>query len=475
MKKFSRPALMALFLAMPAVCQEPATRSAREIADQLWADFQKAEWDRPVRNWTGSGTSGTGLECQEFHGDSFDHAVDDQWSYRCTRAGPTHQSEWSFYALTLNEPLACRLEQFRATVAGVPPATLDAIHQDLSGRFNERYGPGEQQKSKGGGLGESGSADWRNVLRWAKDDVQVYLYTSEPPGKAPAVGLLARHRLLLDAIAAEKKRPYWFKFGPWLEHWSMPLDRRLVEELGADFPAVPNLLLKESEYPSAAAVQKERKETLDKLLAAIAKAPAQRRPALLLAADRLAGRAHDGETSATGSGEIHENIAGFDLVYEWNHLGDNWAYQRNLLWRVWQEYSATEWGEMAFLVLLNHGWNTRVGCAQGEGQFREVIRQAEAFLSDHPKSRYRPEVEFALAQAFETWWSASQASAQDSYSDRTLYLEGSANAREQAIRHYEEVLRLAPEGYEAGYARQQLPRLKLGLDTNQRRFFCIYD
>ena len=130
---------------------------------------------------------------------------------------------------------------------------------------------------------------------------------------------------------------------------------------------------------------------------------------------------------------------------------------------------------MAFVVLLNHGWDTRVGCAQGTDPFQEVIPRAKAFLSDRPKSRYRLEVEFALAQALETWWSVGQASVQDSYADRTLYVKGSAGMREEAILHYEEVIRIAPQSYEADYARQQLPRLKLGLDTNQRRFFCIYD
>ncbi len=41
--------------------------------------------------------------------------------------------------------------------------------------------------------------------------------------------------------------------------------------------------------------------------------------------------------------------------------------------------------------------------------------------------------------------------------------------------YYGRVLGLAPESPEAAYARHRLPRLKLGIDTNQRRLFRVYD
>ncbi len=88
-----------------------------------------------------------------------------------------------------------------------------------------------------------------------------------------------------------------------------------------------------------------------------------------------------------------------------------------------------------------------------------------------------------MAQAYETWWSPSQAAqckpgqepGCDLYADARKYHEGAARAREKAMTYYGRVLGLAPEGLEAAYARHHLPRLKLGIDTNQRRFFCVYD
>jgi hypothetical protein len=48
-------------------------------------------------------------------------------------------------------------------------------------------------------------------------------------------------------------------------------------------------------------------------------------------------------------------------------------------------------------------------------------------------------------------------------------------ARQKAITLYERVIALAPVSLEAALARRELPRLKLNLDTVQRRYFCVYD
>jgi hypothetical protein len=86
------------------------------------------------------------------------------------------------------------------------------------------------------------------------------------------------------------------------------------------------------------------------------------------------------------------------------------------------------------------------------------------------------EVLLALAEAYETWWSLSRASPEkEIYADPSQYQDGAETARDQAIAYYEQVLRQAPADAAAAAARRQLPRLRLGIDTNQRRFFCVYD
>ena len=82
--------------------------------------------------------------------------------------------------------------------------------------------------------------------------------------------------------------------------------------------------------------------------------------------------------------------------------------------------------------------------------------------------------------ANESWWSIGHSSADDQWVSGIPYPRRAANAlqagraREEAIRYYREVVALAPGSPEAASALRRLPRLEMGLDTGQRRFFCSY-
>jgi hypothetical protein len=121
------------------------------------------------------------------------------------------------------------------------------------------------------------------------------------------------------------------------------------------------------------------------------------------------------------------------------------------------------------------------GC-KGPNCFREVIRQGDMFLRTYPESRFRKEQTYHLALAYETWWSLSQAQRGDPtaegapslvvVSDPIDRASGEA-ARKRAIELYQELISIAPESPEARAGQLQLPRLKLGLDTGERTFFCF--
>jgi hypothetical protein len=63
----------------------------------------------------------------------------------------------------------------------------------------------------------------------------------------------------------------------------------------------------------------------------------------------------------------------------------------------------------------------------------------------------------------------------DDYVEAAKYRDGAEAAKRKAISIYEQIANLAPDSPEAAYARRRLPRLKLGIDTAQRAFYCIYD
>jgi hypothetical protein len=209
--------------------------------------------------------------------------------------------------------------------------------------------------------------------------------------------------------------------------------------------------------------------------------PPDRQPVLLLAADRLAWRlpwmmAQD-KSQAANWQEWRALLATLGATYEQSDASpaeDSWVYTGSLLKRVWADYGETGWGERAFLLLLSHGWDTGVDCQGGSDQFRQVTQQGPPFLEKHPKSPYQIDVQLAVAQAYETWWSLSQAPTDEEDSDvrPQKYQEGAEAARQQSIARYEQLLQTSPQSDHAAYARRELPRLKLGIDTGQRRFYC---
>jgi hypothetical protein len=208
-------------------------------------------------------------------------------------------------------------------------------------------------------------------------------------------------------------------------------------------------------------------------------------PLMLWAADRLAERlpsviANDKSPHADWT-EWQTQLASFGITYEPSSDADEpLAYIGGLLKRVWTEYGQSEWGERAFLVLQNHGWDMGPSCQAGTDQFHAVIQQGPLFLEQHPKSPHKLDVQLTVAQAYETWSSLSQpqvttAGESSEYVDTQKYQEGAEAARQKAIAYYERLLQTAPQSDQAAYARRVLPRLKLGIDTGQRRFYCTFE
>jgi hypothetical protein len=153
---------------------------------------------------------------------------------------------------------------------------------------------------------------------------------------------------------------------------------------------------------------------------------------------------------------------------------NSWVYTGDLLRRVRADYGQSVWGERAFLERLNQADDESWDCEPDSEQFHAVIREGWQLLEQHPESPYRLDVQLAVAQAYETWWSLSLAPKGEEHSDvpAASYQEGGSEARQKAIAEYEELVRTASESNYAAYARRELPRLKLGIDTGQRHFYC---
>ena len=377
-----------------------APKPAATVED-LWSQLQEDSWDSSFEDWRSRHPNAA---CRRSQGTSGFGSAQEQWCYRCLFEQDQHSLEWSFYAFEPREPLACRLNQFRASEEGVSEASLEQIHRGLAEKLTQCYGAAKDP----GRVPARGSA--YKLRRWRGHEREIYLYLAKPLFQPPHLGLLARGKPLLDALTEDHllSSVHW---GTGFQRGG-ELDRELAEVFEATFPELGNLL---AEPVTAGDRREKRRRVFHILLELLEEAQSalpERRAALLLAAHRLADdlallsedEEHPGR-SWPGFEETRKRLAGFGIEYEWAHFGAGFGNTGNLLWRVWKEHSETRWGERAFLLLQLKGWTKGVSCSYGEENFREVIARGERFLAQRPESRHWTNVAFAVAQAYETWWS----------------------------------------------------------------------
>jgi len=513
--------------------QQQAPPSADAQAQNFLTQFEKSVWGAPLQDWSRLHAD---IPCEPFRGHRVGLGADRQWSHRCSTSRQPEAAHWSFYVFGLQEPLVPRLEQFDVTTATLPEEPLGELQNLLQSRIAARFGSGEDRSGPKAAI--THQVVWPRNLRWQAPDLEIQLDLVEldPQRKEGRLRLQGRHRALLEALKEDNRLQSVGTSAYSYEHYrtGSGIDTQLADNLRPDFPDVATMLMKDQPDPDPkmlAALQQKQREALqvqlqqqlqkqrqaalaagqtraigvfavgvpqasthwkaeefhgalERLLTAAKTSPPDRQPLMLWAADRLAQRlpsviADDKSLNADWT-EWQRELAAYGVSYGPSADEDGpLAYTGGLLKRIWADYGQTDWGERAFLVLQSHGWDIQSACAAGSDQFRAVIQQGLPFLEQHPYSPYQLDVQLTVAQAYETWWSLSraQAPAEDDdseYVDPQKYQEGAEEARQKAIALYERLLQTAPQSDHAAYARRVLPRLKLGIDTGQRRFYCFY-
>jgi hypothetical protein len=289
--------------------------------------------------------------------------------------------------------------------------------------------------------------------------------------KALVIGMPGKSQSLPEQIPARSR--FEISLDP-MQEFHDDLRKRLRHDLVPAFPELPKFL----GDPMAKSPDPARERFVFQLIDAAEKGKADQRPAILLAADLVADEIWCPSENKERCNQLRSQLAQHKLTLEYSELGGGFYYQRDLLWRVWQQYPDTDWGEKAFVVLLELGWDTSKTCAKGIEQFREVIRQGESFLQQRPTSAHRAAILHLVGQAYATWWSLSNEPADSpmaDYVDPKRYNEGAEQARLKAISYFEQVVQLAAETKFAEYAHQILPALRKQQIQNTYKFFCVYD
>lgn len=246
----------------------------------------------------------------------------------------------------------------------------------------------------------------------------------------------------------------------------------LAEKLKAQLPKLPALLAAD---PPGASDSEAIEQHLRILIDLADKSRALPKPIFLLIADRLAMLLGYSWGSQAPPPQRNFTAGPFLFAYQYDQLGATWVYDHALARMVYRDYPDTPAGEWAFLTLEKLGWNTGVGCLGDPATFRSVIAESGRFFDRHRNSHYRIDFLFDLAQAYETWWSLSQARPDDDYVVAANYTSGAETARLRAIELYQQIAREAPKSDFAAYAKPTLARLQSKRDTGQRQYYCIYD
>lgn len=150
---------------------------------------------------------------------------------------------------------------------------------------------------------------------------------------------------------------------------------------------------------------------------------------------------------------------------------------RSYLARLAIDGCGSRWGEAAFKVMTESGWEPTHSYLGAGIEYPEVILRGEEFLDRCPSSPIRPTVVRAVAQAYETWWSMSKVSSDVLECwDPCELRPWAEHARHQAIAYYASYLSVPGlPASEIDETRLRLFLLRRDQDTSQRRFFFFSD
>lgn len=474
--------LLCLALTLLSLHAQPQTASpANLLASRISAGLARVRWDTAYQEDHKAG----GVTCQpvpvhpDLRGGLYDYAE------HCSAQPPGVVVE-SFYYPTDGEPPAPLLRRADFRISDPDPELNANVEQLLKDGLTRRYGAGAVPDR----LFEIGAQMPNPGLSWRAGSVTIFLHHNrnyvEPSGIRTGVQLIAVRREVL--VGRERLLKVTEALGSLTALSRSVLVADLKKELG-DLYLPPSTAFPSSEAERSLAERRTR-DALLRLLAQTGESGRNHRAAIRVAADDLTVRLgsllisrstrNGGEilSEAPNAGSARRQLARYGIAFTGpGHDSGDLEYNRGLLASAWKEFPDTAWGQRAFLMTqrLSCTGGVHFGC-QGPNCFREVIRQGEEFLRQYPQTELRKEQVFHLALAYETWWSLSKAKPDDPTAEGARVDKASAeNARKRALALYEELVRMAPESPEANAGMLRIPRLKLGLATGERIFFCFSD
>jgi hypothetical protein len=171
---------------------------------------------------------------------------------------------------------------------------------------------------------------------------------------------------------------------------------------------------------------------------------------------------------SAAQGELEK--LGAQLSYE--EGSERYFYAFNWLRRAYELEPKGRTGELAFLLLMERGFDTSPNCANGSEQFREVISRGKEYLRERHSADADARVHFMVGDAYRDIVALGQDHHGDTYADPSKYQPEAADARTKAIAEYRAGLALDENSEAALIAKQRLRSLEAGDAPNDWRFYC---
>ena len=129
-------------------------------------------------------------------------------------------------------------------------------------------------------------------------------------------------------------------------------------------------------------------------------------------------------------------------------------------------------GDLAFLLLMQRGFNTSPGCENGNELFRQVLRRGTEYLRQRRSADIEARVHFMMGDAYRDIVALAADQHGDTYANSAAYKSEEANARTRAAAEYRAGLALDDKSEVSIIAKERLRGLQAGEAPPDTTFYC---
>ena len=379
----------------------------------------------------------------------------------------------------------CRLGFVWTEVEDADSTRAEAFAEALRESIKADLGSGEMDVK----LNWIGSANWRRTALWENGTIEIasaatFGLGSRSPIPAAIVGAASDisgigFRSVDARTLAAVREKYVARHRP---IWSRIEEALSIAELGgqaeASFRAALKLVTASDGWWSRSPTDSEQSaifDAVDQWLITSGPLPPARRSAALFAADQLFQESRGPRWREGEDPPIRQRLEAQGARFEWAHLGDSYFYTHTWLREALLLDPDGRAGELAFLTLMEMGFETSAKCEDQHGEgFRAVVAQGQEYIRRRPASAIAPDLRFLIAQAYGDIVALAAGSAYTD-PDRNEYRLEAASARMRAIEEFRIAFASSNSTPRARESWPEAWRLIAGLPPGKIHFYCIYE